>query len=271
MAEPKKPKAKAAKATRTSRTSGSSKPRQPKGSAGKARTGAQPTRRHQGKPVLDLHATIAYVEVPNPDGPGTVRQAQSIIDVAADTFRFYGTWPDAAARCGIHVDTLRAYVEHGAKVRRNLLSGDIKTGDLRAHDRQCVELLDRIERAQADGALMLTGVLARSAQGHQLPPETKTKRDGAGNVLQVDTTIRYAQPDTRSAMWLLERTRPADYGPAHQRVEVTGADGAPLIDVEKPLDRLTQLLDSIRKNRAAAPTAEEAEAHVTSRPEGNTP
>lgn len=269
MAEPKKPKRAPAKKQAGGR--GKSKPHQPKGAAGKARTGAQPTRRHQGKPVLNLHAPIAYVEVPDPNGPGTVRQAQSIIDVAADTFRFYGTWPDAAARCGIHVDTLRGYVDHGARVRRNMLSGDMKAGDLRAHDRQCVELLERIERAQADGALMLTGVLARSAQGHQLPPETKTKRDSAGNVLQVETTVRHAQPDPRSAMWLLERTRPADYGPAHQRVEVTGADGAPLVDVGKPLDRLTSLLDSIRANRAAAPTAADAEAHVTPTPEGTQP
>ena len=113
---------------------------------------------------------------------------------------------------------------------------------------------------------MLTGVLTRSAQGHQLPPETKTVRDSEGQVTKVETTVRHAQPDPRSAMWLLERTRPADYG--RTRIEVTGADGAPLVDLGKPLDRLTQLLDSIRANRAAAPTTADAEAHITPNPEG---
>lgn len=209
-----------------------------------------------GRPPVDLHAPIARVD----DGRGGVREV-SRLDRVREVYRVCGFDKDAAARCGVAVDTYRGWLREGTRLRAALTAGTYidedgrprTRGQLRKAERQLVELAETVEQAETEGRLMLLGLAEQLSRGgleagEETVVETVTPQGSV--VTERRRKSSRTLPDGAMIRWRLERRFPQDFGT--RRVELTGADGGPVqVEATPAVERLVEALDRIASTPAA--------------------
>lgn len=119
------------------------------------------------------------------------------------------------------------------------------------------------ERARACGAVANLEVLKKSSEGGFPLRETRRRfRDvDSGEVVEEVETV-WAPPTWQAAAWLLERTRPGEFGRpgGSARVEVTGSGGGPVVvasvDVGGLAERIVSQVSSRRVDEVEGPVVE---------------
>lgn len=129
----------------------------------------------------------------------------------------------AAAVVGVHRDTVYDWLKIGARARARINRPGSER--LTVHETRCLDFSDRYIAAEAEWHMRQLVTLERSQQ-----PQTRTitteKLDPAGNVIERTVRTEIVPGDTDAAKWRLQRKHRDLYA---DRVEVTGADGSPLI------------------------------------------
>ena len=164
----------------------------------------------------NLRDVLAYREVDGEQVPVTVA------DRVEETIRQGAFLHDAAARVGVSVETLRRWITTGNGAAADLLAGRTRLSAMTRHQRRCMDLAERVERAEADAKVALTGKAMEIARGGYVRTETSTKTVG-GTITEVTTREIEAGPDSHALTWMLAHRWPEDFG--RTRLEVTGAGG----------------------------------------------
>jgi transposase-like protein len=167
------------------------------------------------------------------------QRPMSALDIVEEAIRAGAFIHDAAARVGVHVETLRDWRRLGVNATRQVAQGLKRRSDLSKRERQYAELAYRMEKAEADARLLLLGTMQRVAQGGITAVETVEKVDATGNVLERTTRRSETLPDQKAAAWLLGHRWPEDF---HGRQELTGPEGGPVhVETTSALDKLRNL------------------------------
>lgn len=198
-------------------------------------------RRRRGRPS-EIDSVIG--RHPHTHDPVTVS------DRIIETIRLGGYMETAAARAGVHKQTVYGWLDTGAKTFKRLNAGTAKPSDLTEHEWRCLEFSEAVDLAEADSEVEQLALLAELGQGGRQVTSTTTRTtpgpQGAPDVV-VDRTTKTETllPDARVLMWRLERRHPARYG--RTRVEISGPEGGPL-DVEHHADdRVLALVETVRQ------------------------
>lgn len=212
--------------------------------AGGARPGA-------GNPGINIDRVIRYDEV-NGEQVG-----RSIADIVVETMAVGGFLHDAAAKVGYPVETLREWRKLGAHCLAAILAGTKRRSEMTAHQKRCMELVHRMDKAEAEARTSLLALARGVATGGLIRTETTVKTitptvegKAASEPVEVERVTRTieAAPDGHMLGWLLSHRWPADFG--RTRVEVTGEGGGPVrVDARPIIDVITQHLADIRTAR----------------------
>lgn len=187
----------------------------------------------------NLRDVVGYREV---DGQ---QVAVTVMDRVEETIRQGCFLHDAAARVGVSIETLRRWITNGNAAAADLLAGRRRLSGMTAHEKRCIELADRVERAEAEAKLVLTGTAMKVARGGFKRIETTRRATGTG---PPEVTVKEVEvgPDSHMLSWMLAHRFPADFG---NRLEVTGAGGGPVrVDAGPALERLREALEATRAN-----------------------
>ena len=196
----------------------------------------------RGRIPRDPYEIIDYDEII--DDSGVEKRPVRLIDRVEDTLRANGFLHDAASRVGMDRDTLRRWREKGVKAKVDLLAGRKRRSDLDRHTKRCIELAERMERAEAEARLSLISTVTRLAEGGLMASRVVEKRDHKGNITERVVETKEMLPDSRALTWLLSRRYPADFA---GRVEITGEGGGP-VEVEVSVrDRLIAAVAHVRE------------------------
>lgn len=155
----------------------------------------------------------------------------------------------AADSAGISRATLHNWRLAGARHRAAASQGK----KLTPAQRRLAEFLDALERAEAEAEANRLAIISRAAQGGAVVTKTTVKRSGDGQVLERTEVTETLRPEWTAAAWWLERRKPQKYA---RRVEVTGAEGQPLVPQD---EQARNLADSLRDFLAGAAAAKELE------------
>lgn len=140
----------------------------------------------------------------------------------------------AARSVGISGDVLRDWTRIAglARARQALTDTGHKPPPkpLTKNEQRLVAFLLRLEAAEAEAELRKVMIVEGLATGGQRVLRTIEKRDAHGNLVERTETVETTLPSFAAARWWLEQRVPETWG--RNRVEVTGADGAPLVDGE---------------------------------------
>ncbi len=159
------------------------------------------------------------------------------------TREVWAPWDVVAKAAGIAPPTLSLWRKEGGLARGKVARGEPTT----ARERRIAQFLTSLERAEADAVAERLSVIHSAGSGGKVRTKTVTTEDNEGNVTTT-TTTEVAPPQWQAEAWLLERRRPADFG---RRVEVTGADGAPLVPKEDRADALAAALEAFQAGAGA--------------------
>lgn len=208
-------------------------------------------RKGAGNPGINIDKAIRFDEV---DGEQVGR---SIADIVVETMAVGGFLHDAAAKVGYPVETLREWRKLGARCLAEILAGTRRRSEMTAHQKRCMELVHRMDRAEAEARTSLLALARGLATGGLTRTETTVKTitpvvngEKAAEPVEVERTTRTveAAPDAHMVSWLLSHRWPADFG--RTRVEVTGEGGGPVqVDARPIIDVITQHLADIRAAR----------------------
>jgi hypothetical protein len=155
----------------------------------------------------------------------------------------------AADSAGISRATLHNWRLTGARHRAAHAQGK----KLTPAQQRFATFLDALERAEAEAEANRLAIISRAAQGGAVVTKTTVKRDGQGAVLERTEVTETLRPEWTAAAWWLERRKPAKYA---RRVEVTGAEGQPLVPQD---EQARNLADSLRDFLAGAAAAKDLE------------
>lgn len=164
------------------------------------------------------------------------------------------THATAARSAGVSRDTMHRWRLDGARLRALQASGELRRPT--ANQQRLIDFSDNLDRAEAEAEAIRLGIVQGAAIGGGTITKTTRKVDTQGNILETTTVTETIRPDWRAAAWWLERRRDG-YTP---RVELTGADGAPLVPEG---DAARDLADSLRaylEGRADAQAEAEAQS-----------
>jgi hypothetical protein len=197
-----------------------------------------------GRPPRDPYDVIAYEELIREDGVDRI--PVRVIDAIESTLRANGFMHDAAARAGLSTETLRQWRRKGVEAAGQLLAGKVRRSDLDVHTRRCVELADRMDRAEADARVALLGQVTALAQGGLTVSKIIERVNvSTDEILERRVEIATTLPDIRALTWLLSRRYPHDFP---TRIEVTGPEGGP-VQIQPVRDRLLAAVDAVRQRR----------------------
>jgi hypothetical protein len=164
----------------------------------------------------------------------------------------------AADSAGISRQTLHNWRLQGARRRAEAANGKRLT----PAQQRYVDFLDALERAEAEAEANRLAIISRTAQGgatvrkvtrkiQRVQDDTGTWSEVELERTEVEETLR---PEWTAAAWWLERRMPGKYA---RRVEVTGAEGQPLVPQD---DQARGLADSLRDYLAGAAAGAEVAA-----------
>lgn len=170
----------------------------------------------------------------------------TVLDRAVETYRLGGFTADVAARCGVARETLHEWERTGTKAITDVTAGRRHRSALTAHEKKCAEFVMAVEQAVADGKVLLLGLAQKLAAGDFQVTHTTEKVDARGNTVERTTRTETILPSESMIRWTLATRWPDQFA---QRVQVTGADGTPLLDLS-PVDRLLGELDRIAHQHA---------------------
>lgn len=194
-----------------------------------------------GRRPTDLHAVV---------GKRRSGEDVTLIDRVVETLEIGGFHSDAAARVGFRVETLREWLAVGARAQVAIFAGTTRASALTVHERQCVELYERTERAVAEARATMFALVQREVAGGRTRETITEKRivvegdDGPGILLQRTTRVEEAAPDTKLLTWWLSHRYPAELGTT---IAVTGSDGGPVrVRAESPLEQIAEAIERIR-------------------------
>lgn len=146
----------------------------------------------------------------------------------------------AAASAGIATRTLNNWRLDGARLRAVEAQGKRALTD---HERKFVNFVQALERAEAQWETGKVALIEGAAIGGSEVTKT-TERwevvDGEMKLVERKIETTTLRPEWTAAAWLLERRMKRKYG---RQLEVTGADGAPLVPVD---EQARDLADSLR-------------------------
>jgi hypothetical protein len=209
-----------------------------------------------GRPPRDPYDIIAYQV--NPTEDGVDRIPVRVIDAIEQTLLSNGFMHDAAARAGLSTETLRKWRRKGVEAAGKLLAGKVRRSELDLHTRHCVELADRMDRAEAEARMALFSRVTALAQGGlQTTRIVERINASTGDVIERRVEVSEMLPDVRALTWLLSRRYPHDFP---TRIEVTGPDGGP-VQVTPARDRLMSAIEAVRERTNVQPVLD-----VESRP-----
>jgi hypothetical protein len=141
-----------------------------------------------------------------------------------------------AAGAGITTVTFNAWLREGGLARAAIARGEKVT----AAQKRYAEFLTAYEKAEAEAIAVRLGTIHDAAKGGWVKTKTTVKVDGEGSVIEETTTTETIPPQWQAAAWMLERRRPQEFG---RRVEVTGANGEPLVPKEDRADVLASAME----------------------------
>lgn len=162
---------------------------------------------------------------------------------------------DAADSAGISRATLHKWRLAGARARAEATEGV----RLRAADQRLADFVDALERAEGEAEANRLAIIQRVAQGGAVVTKTTEKvqvmPDGTSRVVERTVVTETLRPEWTAAAWWLERRRKG-YA---RKVEVSGADGRPLVPEAEQARNLADDLRAYMAGAAAgAAVAEEA-------------
>jgi len=153
----------------------------------------------------------------------------------------------AADSAGISRVTLHNWRLTGARHRASEANGKRLT----PAQRKFADFLDRLERAEAEAEANRLAIIHRAATGGATVTKRTEKRAGDGTLVEQTVVTETLRPEWTAAAWWLERRKPHKYA---RRVEVTGAEGQPLVPQD---EQARHLADSLRDFLAGAAAAQE--------------
>lgn len=204
----------------------------------------QQTTKRMGRPTL-LDQVVRYRELPD----GT-RVAVTAGEQVIERRRLGLDEAGAAASAGISKTTLYHWRLDGARARAEEARGQ---RELTPQEAQLRDFVNALERAEAEWEAGNLGIIARSAQGGHVTTKTTEKwapttnpdgTPGQPRLVERQVVTETLAPQWTAAAWQLERRMPAKYG---RRMELTGADGAPLVP---EADQARGLADALRAFQA---------------------
>lgn len=157
---------------------------------------------------------IAPVPIRKAHGP-VCRLDETLITMLCDAKRLGLPQRDIASFCRVPTETLHSWLRRGRQER--------EAGRKSVH----VDLLERYEKADAERIAQSFLRIHQAAKGGhhaQRITTTVTQPDGSQTTTVVEKT---AEPAWKADAWMLERTRPGDFGPS-SRTEITGKEGGPV-------------------------------------------
>lgn len=146
----------------------------------------------------------------------------------------------AAAAAGVERETAYEWRRRGARTIAALEAGKIAWRDVPTADRRLVEFSDAVAEAEAEWEASANVLLEQIARGGLVAQTITVKVDASGSVLERTERTETLLPDAKVLLARLGQRFPERY---RKRVEITGADGGPLIDE----DRVRRLLDVARE------------------------
>lgn len=189
--------------------------------------------------------------------------AVTAVDALVERLRGGAYREEAARSVGIQKQTLYNWISAGAKARAAKARGE----KVERTQLQYVRFLDAIEEAEAQamqqdwlrlGALAEGGLTTTTVR-EKVEVVTNAEGKETERILERTITTEVAMPSERALMWRMERRWPHRFG---RRVELTGADGAPLVPKEDRADALAAALEGFQAGVAAAEDRAEL-AHET--------
>jgi hypothetical protein len=223
-----------------------------------------------GRIPTNLWTVIDHEPVFDEHGTQIGEQPITMIDRACQVMRRGGFAKDAAARLGVRVETFRAWLTLGAQTARALANGQTVEGALTDYELQCMELELRTWQAEYEGRQDKIEALDQIMRGGFERIRVVEKRavdptkDGDEGVLLERTEHReLAMPDSATIRWWLQIRYPDEF---RQQVAVTGPDGGPVVDLERPVERLREVLARFAESGKRA-----AELPIPGATNGNTP
>ena len=179
------------------------------------------------------------------DDGTTVTTGEHLIDC----IRLGLDYQRAADSAGISRTTLHYWRLNAARHRATETQG----GTLNPKERVLVDFLDSLEEAEAEAEASRLEIIRGAAKGGHRMVRTTVKYDKAGDVVETVETTEHLRPEWTAAAWFLERRISERYA---RRVEVTGAEGAPLVP---PAEQAKNLEQSLADFQAGAATAQSME------------
>jgi len=175
------------------------------------------------------------------DPDGTVHTSG---DVVVERIRLGLDYQSASDSAGVSRRTLHTWRLTAARHRASQAQGVTLT-DV---EQKYVDFLHDLEKAEAEAEANRLSIIQRTAQGGIPVTRTTTKYDADGDMSVQTVVVETTLPVRQAGAWILERRLPGKYA---RRVEVTGAEGQPLVPPDQQARDLAEQLRVWQAREAA--------------------
>jgi hypothetical protein len=173
----------------------------------------------------------------------------------------------AAQACGVGERTIYDWISKGEEAAQALAKGEPVAPRAHLYVRFAQGLADARARAETDAVEVVEQVMRGGHLLEEAPivtPDGRLARDDQGEILY---RRKYAPPDGKLALAYLGAAFPLRWRPNVQRLEVTGADGAP-VQVEATAradDLATRLQEHVARRQLELQSGDVVEGEIVDR------